>query len=188
MATNLTTAPATLAVSLSDIKDHLRVDISTDDDLITSYINAAISIVQNKSNRQLITATYTTTLDDFTNKIRLFPSPLQSVTSINYVDTNGQSQTLSTSVYSVITNASVGYIVKAYGQSWPSTRVQDEAATIVWKAGYGDNASDVPDCAVQAIKLLCGCFYEQREAGFISKPIDFAVDALIDPIKVAEVF
>jgi uncharacterized phiE125 gp8 family phage protein len=36
--------------------------------------------------------------------------------------------------------------------------------TIVYKAGYGDASTDVPDKTIAAIKLFCGHLYENRIA------------------------
>lgn len=157
------TAPYAEPISLDEMKLHLRVDITDDDALITSLISAARLYVENYTQRQLIAATWQLFLNEFPplcnwwnyqsgvgysgrlrrwtddpyfDSIRLGHAPLISVDSIRYVDTDGVTQTLSTSVYTVDPNTEPARIMLAYGQSWPSTRAQLNAVTVTYKAGF----------------------------------------------------
>jgi uncharacterized phiE125 gp8 family phage protein len=87
---------------------------------------------------------------------------LQSVTSIIYVATDGTSTTLATTEYQVDATTEPGRVAPAYGKIWPVTRAQMSAVTVVFVAGYGA-ASAVPDLIKTAMRLLVGCWYEQRE-------------------------
>jgi uncharacterized phiE125 gp8 family phage protein len=86
-----------------------------------------------------------------------------AVTAIRYVDPSGATLTLDPSQYQVVTGAP-GFVLPAYGLSWPATRYQPESVTIDFTAGYGDTAGDVPNVAKSAISLLLGHLYENREA------------------------
>lgn len=111
-----------------------------------------------------MTATYTLKLDrfPFDDYIDLPKPPLVSVTSVSYVDLTGATQTFSASRYEVDTDGEPGRIYLKYGESWPSTRTQRNAVTIVFVAGYGD-ASDVPENIKHSIKLKAAHWYENRE-------------------------
>ena len=78
----------------------------------------------------------------------------------------------------------------AYGESWPSfTPYPTGAVRIQFTAGYNDIAN-VPQMVKQAILLLVGHWYENREAtlaGTISREIEFAVHALLWPERVVPV-
>ena len=108
--------------------------------------------------------------------------PLQSVTSIVYTDSEGAHYTVDADSYIADTASELGSIVLSYGASWPSVTLRPTAGVeITYVAGYGDAAS-VPQRAKQAILLLVGHWYEQREAvlaGSISKEIEFAVHSLL---------
>lgn len=89
--------------------------------------------------------------------------PLQSVTSITYLDTSGTLQTLSPSVYTVATG-SPGRIAPAFGQIWPVTLPQIGAVTYRVVCGNGNTAASVSDNVKAALKLLVGHLYVNREA------------------------
>lgn len=78
------------------------------------------------------------------------------------MDTDGNSQTLGSSVYRVDAVSEPGRITLAYNQSWPLIRSVTNAITITYSAGYGI-PSKVPDDVKHAIKLIIGHLYEHRE-------------------------
>ncbi len=159
----VTTAATTEPVTLVEAKLHLRVDISTDDDLITSLIKVARDWCENYQNRAYISQTITAKFDRFPTIIRLPRSPLISVTSIAYIDSAGDSQTIDSSVYEVDTTSEPGLVTLAFNQLWPSTRRIHHAITVVYKAGFGADATAVPDRIKAAMKLVIGHLYEHRE-------------------------
>lgn len=180
-------APAVEPVSRAEAKLHLRVSDTTDDDLIDTLIAAARTHVENVTGRQLITATWTLYLESWPARLQLPHPPLQSVTSITYVDFNGDTQTLSTGLYDVnVYPTGDGEVVRGYTDSWPAVRGHLNDVTVTYVAGYGDAATDVPAAIVQACQLLIGHWYANREAvvtGTISTEIQFTVDALLSPYR-----
>ena len=163
-AWEIQTAAATDPVTLAEAKEHLRIDGTDDDTWLTNNITAATNIAQKFANRQFVTATYDWFLPGFCwDELRVPMPPLQSVTSITYVDSAGTTQTLATSVYQVDANREPGRITPAYGQYWPSWRVDTyNAVTVRFVAGYGA-ASAVPKEVKTAILLWLGELYENRE-------------------------
>jgi hypothetical protein len=134
LSEKLYTPPYAEPVHLDEMKLHLRVDIDDDDTLIASIIRAAREHVESFTGRQLVAATWKLFLDEFPtqcgwsemsnaywrrwrddpygwNAIRLGHSPLIAVDSIQYVDTNGATQTLASSVYTVDANTEPARIV-----------------------------------------------------------------------------
>jgi hypothetical protein len=90
--------------------------------------------------------------------------PVQSVTSVVYVDTAGVSQTLVvTTDYVVDTSAEPARIYPAYGCSWPSARSQPNAITVTYVAGYGLAGANVPEPLLDAMYLLIGDGYEFKQ-------------------------
>lgn len=168
------TEPAIEPLSLNDAKLHLRVDGTAEDTMISAYLQAARELCEEYTGRSLITQTWQLKLDDFPGNRRNphyvdsvieLPraAPLQNVSSIQYIDANGATQTLDSDIYDVDTHSTPGRVILAYGKSWPSTRNQQHAVTVSYVTGYGDAASDVPERFVQAIRLLLGDWYENRE-------------------------
>lgn len=144
--TALITAPTNEPLTLIEVKDHLwakeqrdKTDTSQDP-YFDRLITAARQIFEDRTNRQVITATWELKLTRFPIGCRqlLIPkAPLQSVTSVTYSDTSGESQTLASSKYDVVTSEEPGYIELAYGESWPSTRREANAVVVRFVAGYG---------------------------------------------------
>jgi uncharacterized phiE125 gp8 family phage protein len=126
-------------VTLADAKQHSRIDIDDDDALITAQLAAAVVRGEQVTNRQFAPATWTLKLDAFpgTDTIELPKPPLLSVSSIQYVDTDGATQTFSGSDYSIDRTSEPGRVVLGFGNSWPSARAQPDAITITYVAGYG---------------------------------------------------
>ena len=161
----ITTQPATEPVTVAEAKAHLRVDISEDDTIIGTMITTARKYCEQVSRRQFITATYTWKMDDFpvVDEIEVPVSPLIAVSSISYEDTDSATQTLSTDVYQVDAHGDPGRIGLKDGQDWPDVADEWNAVTITFTAGYGSSASDVPQQFKDAIKLIVGDLYENRQ-------------------------
>jgi hypothetical protein len=63
--------------------------------------------------------------------------PVQSVSSITYVDTAGTTQTLASTVYTLYNNGDYAYIDLAYNQQWPTTQALiDEPITVTYVHGF----------------------------------------------------
>lgn len=181
-----TVAPTEEPVSLQEAKAHLRVDLDDEDALIAGYIASARQWCEKWTGRAFITQTWTLGLDDWADRIAIPLAPLSSVTSVDYLDENDASQTLSTTIYQVVTGGDQGGVIfRKDGQSFPSLSDLKEPITITFVAGYG-LASDVPEPIRQAILLLVGHWFRNRETvGVVSEntPLEFTVTALLMAYK-----
>jgi len=148
-------------VTLDEAKIHLRVVTTTEDQYISALCLAATAFAEKFQNRTFVSRPRTMVLDSFPAVIRPPHPPLVSVTSIIYIDTNGDNRTLANTDYRVDTVTEPGRITVAYDLSWPDTRAVTNAVTIAYKAGYG-NAASVPDDVKHAIKLMLTHFFENR--------------------------
>ena len=158
----LVTGPTIEPVSPDEIKSHLNISTDADDELLRSYIKTARKHAENLTNRALITQTWDLFLDYFPSVIYVPFPPLQSVSSISYLDTNGDSQTLSASVYTVDTDSEPGRVYLSYQQNWPSLRGDRNGVTVRFVAGH-TSAANVPEPIKHAIKMIVGHMYENRE-------------------------
>ena len=185
MSLKIVTPPTAEPVTLLEAKDHLRVDGPDDDAMISVLITAARKWAEEYTGRQFVTATLDWFLDGFCPSFSAPLPPLQSVTSIKYLDTDGAEQTLDAATYRVDAVSEPGRIALDYGKSWPSTYSVINAVTVRFVAGYG-TAAAVPEPIRQAILILIGELYEQRQesvpASFAAVP--FGVRALLTPYKV----
>jgi len=158
----LVTAPTIEPVTVQEVKDHSNIFIDSDDTLIETYITSARIHVENMTNRALITQTWDLFLDEFCSVITIPKAPLQSVSSISYLDTAGASQTLSSATYTVDTDSIPGRVYLAYQKNWPSIRGDRNGITIRFVAGYGGRSA-VPEVIKHAMKMLVAHWYENRE-------------------------
>ena len=160
MSLKRTVAPTDLPITLAEIKDAIRETRTVEDAPLMLYLRATVDQLDGAAgmlNRALVSQTWEWKIDRFWSSIIRVPlPPLQSVSSITYIDSNGDTQTLATSVYNVLDTDNPtrpGRIELAYGQSWPSTRAQADAVTITFVAGYGDRNS-IPDATKHLIMLM----------------------------------
>lgn len=169
------TPPAFEPVTLDEAKAHLRVEITDDDDLISRLITAAREDAEEWQGRAYITQTLRLTLDRFPwgdGPIWLPRPPVQSVTQIAYVDSAGVQQIVDPSIYRVDTAHEPARIVPDTDQSWPDDELAPVAAvTVDYVAGYGDVGADVPAAIRQAILLILGHLYENREDVVIGRSV-----------------
>ena len=171
MSLTLTTPATVEPITLQQAKEHLRLDTADDDSVVGLNILAAREKAEEITNRALITQTWTWKLDRFPVSsaiaLRVPRSPLSSITSIQYVDSDGVTQTWASSNYDVATPGGPrpdrGRIMPAYGEVWPTTREQMDAVTIIFIAGYGGAAEDMPANLVSAMLLHVGTLFEHRE-------------------------
>ncbi len=171
--------PVAAAVSTTDAKLHLRVDHSDEDAYIDALVTAATNHAQAITSRAFITQTLALYLDSFPlrGEIELYRPPLQSVTSVAYIDQDGSSQTFSSSNYWADANSTPGRIVLDDTASWPSTDTRPNAVTVTYVAGYGDDATDIPEDILQAIYLIVGEWYRNRENSTSVKLTDIPMAA-----------
>jgi len=190
MALKLIIPPTTEPITLQEAKNHLRVDGTDDDVLIQSLITTAREYCEAFQNRAYITQTWEMTLDSFPQMpLKLPRPPLQSVSSIKYIDQNGVETLFDAANYIVDTDSEPGRITLVPGIFWPSVILKPIGGVkIRFVAGYGD-ATKVPMMVKQAILLLIGHWYENREATAerLPREIEFAVHALLWPDRVVPV-
>ncbi len=129
-------AAVTAPVTLDEVKGHRRITHTAENTLITGMIGAATALAQNDTNRQFVCATFRLKLDRWYSKIYLPVGPYVSLTSITYSDANGDTQTLASTEYTVISSEEPAYICLAYLKTWPTLRAIPDAITITFVAGY----------------------------------------------------
>lgn len=183
MTLQRTSAPAVAPVSLVDAKLHLRVDNTAEDDLITALIEAAVSHLdaQGVLGRAIITQSWAQWVGQSPGSVRLLVGPFQSLTSVEYYDSDNALQTATLTDFETRLDGDFVIVKPKTGFAWPGAYSRDDAIKITYVAGYGNAGSDVPQSIRQAILLLVGHWYENRMAVSEAslKEVPLAVDALI---------
>lgn len=195
MALKLITPPATEPIALSDMMNFSRIDVDADVITMQAMITTAREEAEKITRRQLITATWEYRLDHFpggcfigsgpnnffdyskklipgrgqSDAIYLPMPPLQSVTSVKYLDYANVEQTLVEDTdYLVDTYSEPARITPRYGMVWPVTYPVVGAVRIRFVAGYGNNDTDVPQSIRNWISAMAGTLYENRETVFVA--------------------
>ena len=178
-----TTDAASEPITLTEAKDQLRETGSAEDTYINTLIKTARQFAEEKTGRGLLAQTWKATLDNGSlptdSIIELPRPPLQSVTEITYVDSDGATQTLSTDNYTVDSLSEPGRIMF---EDMPNIKSTINALTVEYVAGYSD-ASEVPAGIKQAILILVEHWFDFREAvvaGTITSKVPISADDLLD--------
>ncbi len=188
MNVNIITPPTSEPVTLDEAKSHLRVEVPDDDLLIGALIMAAREEVERRTWHSLMTQTLEVVYDFWPLKryIELPRPPLQSVTSVIYRDANNTPTTWDAGDYLVAADQIPGKVVPQWGKHWPSlTLAPVSGITIRFVAGWS-NAANVPKLLKQAMLLLIGLWYENREEGSAARAwreLPFGVDAILSSFR-----
>jgi uncharacterized phiE125 gp8 family phage protein len=185
----LKTAPASTVISLAEAKAFLRIDSDYDDDdnFITSLINVATGVVEEFTRRRLITQTYNIFYDEFPPYIDLQIGEVASVVHVKYYDENNSLQTLASSEYDVDTKVRPGRIYQSETGDFPNTYERPNAVEVEFTVGGA--ASSVPAPIVQAIYIIVGRYYENRQdvvMGTIASELPLMVEHLLTPYRLLE--
>lgn len=198
MTVKTTAAPVAEPVTRTEAKAQCRIDGSDDDTLVDRLVIAARSYIEAITGLVLVQRTMTKTFDRFplgSAGMSLPIVPVQSISSVSYLDADGAAQTLSADVYKGdFPDDWFPRVTLKQDQSWPTTRCEASAVTVTVTAGFApsddspaDYAANVPQDLKHAILMLVGHWYENRETvlvGVVDKPMAMAVDALVAPHKV----
>lgn len=182
-------APAVEPLTLAEAKLHCRVDGSDEDALITALIVAAREQAEHETGRALVTQTWELVHDEFPEAFVLRRAPIQSVTSLKYLDdATGAEQTLDPADYLLDKDSEPGYVVPAYGKAWPATWPVPNAVRVRYVCGYG-LAAAVPVAIKQWMLLAIGTMYAQRETLIVGQSAslpDRFWAGLLDPYRLYE--
>lgn len=162
MAKQLVTAPAAEPVSLAEAQAHCNVDHSADDTYLNALITVARETVENWTNRALVSQTWKAYYPKF--GVLILPKPKAiSVTHVKWYDTTDTAQTIAASIWDADLVSEPAYITLAYQQQWPVIVARTTLPIEVqFVCGYADAAS-VPNSIKQAMLLLIGHWYRNRE-------------------------
>jgi len=202
MSNRIITATTGEPVDLITVKAHLRIETTVDDHLIDGYIKAARAYAENYTGRQFMPATREYKFDWFYSSAIEIPKPPCSTASsdvvITFLDSSGNSTTLSTSYYSLDDGGEnlPSRILLKYGQTWPETYDQANAIQIQYKCGYplsSNSTITVPEPIKVWIMVRVAQMYEHRQPILTGRdvptaelPHDF-VDGLLDPYTLIEI-
>lgn len=183
-------APTVEPVTLAQANFHLRLTTDAtdesgqpDDSLVAGLIKAARQSTEQYLQRTLVPSTLELRAGCF--DVELPMAPVAEVTSVKYIDQAGDEQTLPSGAFEFAGTPDLPRIRVAYGGSWPAIRPQDDSVRVRYVAGYA--LGEVPGPIVQAMLLLIGHLYENREenvAGTIVSELKLGIPHLLSPYRI----
>jgi len=188
MQITITAQPSKHPVSVAELKSFLRVVDAEEDSTISMILNAAVDTVESLAGVACIHRSATITTRNFPSSGWAFPlSPISSIPSVKYLDSDGVEQTVSSSQYILEKNEFTPRLYLAADADWPSDVLdQADAVRIAVVAGYGSSPESVPGKIKQAILFMASHYYEMRSpviAGTITSEVPMTVRSLIQSFK-----
>lgn len=171
-AYRVTNPNASLPLSLTTARAQLRTEgITYDDALVETYIRAAASTVEATYGLALLTQTVAQYHSGFPPAgagiaLRIRPVAADGIASIAYVDADGVSQTWHSDNYEVFapsTSAGFPAVAPKHGKEYPVAANVPNAVVVTYSAGFGADASALPNDIKAALLLIIGDLYENRQ-------------------------
>lgn len=156
MKLKVITAPVALPVTLDQAKAHLKVLWNDEDADITIKLKTAIEKAEQITNRKLGVYTYKGYLDQFPSTVKLPNPPLVTLTSVEYIDTDGNAQPWTDWYVDEVSEPAVLYF-----NTLPTGVRSDNVNNVIltFDCGY----ATVPDSITSWILLYTATLYEHRE-------------------------
>lgn len=172
----MVTAPSAEPVTLAEIKTRLGVDYDDHDAFLTAAIKAARMWVEKRCGRALISQTWEYRTEEFEDRMELPLRPVIELTSVKYVDEDGDEQTLDAEDYIFIDAGPDNAAILMPTDEWPEDAYErPDAIRIRFVAGYppsdespADYAANVPEDLKEAIRQYVGQVYELRESAVLA--------------------
>lgn len=184
------TQPEEEPVTLAEVKEHLRVDGSDEDTLISGYISAARESLENECRRALVRQQWVAYIKHVCGNVPVeLPRArlIEEGFALEYRDTAGGWQPSTDFTLQAVREPALLWIT-ATPSDIDSPRSPEDA---VWRAtfwaGYGDDATSVPHALKHAVFLMAAHLYERREiviSGATISEIPNSLDRLLNPFRV----
>ena len=156
----LITEATSEAITLNEVKNHLRIDGADHDLIVTPLIKTSRLIGEKITGRDFIEKEWKTYLDYFPPSncegIQLRKSKLLSITSIQYYDETNTLQTLSSDDYYITQEADYASIFIKHDKSFPRTYCRKQAVIITFKTSFPSFPQDLK----QAMLSVCSYLFE----------------------------
>lgn len=213
-ANRLVTAPTTEAIEPSDLRVHLGVEeAALSDSAASQLIKEARDMIETHLNCALLTQSWQLTMDGWPRgqgpwwdgvrqghvsmldapahlvDVEIPRWPLQSITSVTVYDAAGNSTAVTVAdTFDVDTQSIPARITLKVGATWPVALRANNAIEIVYEAGYGDLATDVPFAFVRAVKNLAAALFANRGDCDTGKILEQSgAGGIIDMMKIVRV-
>lgn len=154
-------------VTLAEARAHLRLDGEVGDNpledaAVSSLITAARQSVESFTGRIFTAASYELRVDAFAVRIEFPIAPVRMVSAMSYVDPAGAVQAFDEDEFWLYDHPDDPALLAMPNTQFPSVLAMPGVVRITFTAGPSDDVP-VPRAVVQAILLIIGHLYENRQ-------------------------
>lgn len=179
------TPPSDRAVELETAKRHLRVDHDHDDAYIEDLIDSAVAYCETLSQTAFMRQTLRLTLGCFpaSEMIKLPKGPVHAIAEVEYDTADEVGIVMDADDYR-LAKTTPALVLRTSGASWPSATKGPGSVRVTYEVGLDDAASLPPQCR-QAVLLVVGHWYANREAvaqGNVGREVEMGVRALMQQV------
>ena len=154
------------AVSVADLKAHLRIDDADQDEYLAGLIEAALEYCEAQVQRRYRRQGFKWTSPRWPRDLVLPVAPVDRTTVVvKYRNAALSEQTVPSANYAAVEIPGGGArIVLKSGNTWPDLGEHAEAVSVEFDAGYA-TAEEIPILVRHAIKTLAAQLYHAPEGG-----------------------
>jgi len=152
----------TYPITLDQAKKQLKIDplVDHENDRITEIIAEAFGYAKDYLERIIIEQDIVIETSSFISEVESEFSPINAITSIEYKDENGATQTLDVALYQLYSkNMYDSYL--HYEPDLPDLLYDDRAVKITGKVGY--KVGEIPKRILSAVNLVIGYLDKHRD-------------------------
>ena len=185
MALVLLSGPSVEPLTLAEAKSWVKVTDAADDLTLQSMIVSARLTVEAATSRRLITQQWRLLLDAWAlgARITLPLTPVRSIARVRVTDSYGGAVDVSTSLFSLVASDDRARVMVGSPLPTPGPAIGGIQMDLV--AGYGDDASAVPEPLRLAMRQLIAFWYANRgDAEVAPAGLPASVAALLAPYRV----
>lgn len=170
------TSPESEPVSINRVKEALGITDTGSDFMVEASIKGARALIESETQRRLVNQTHYLYLKDWPaagdpnidpleegDFIQLPFGNTQSITSIEYRDTDGDWQTWADTNYVLDNTGISGRVYAGYNVSWPTSVLYvGYPIRVKFICGYGVEGEGVPGDLISALLLATGELFNNR--------------------------
>lgn len=182
--------PLVEPVSVSEAKQHLRLDrdFNDDDAYVQGLITASRFYAETYCDRTFVRSQWRMALDVFPPwDIELPRPPIYpgDTPVVTYIPSNAVYEPIPYDNFRIDRDSTPPCIRPQWNLYWPSARGAENDVIVTWWAGYGNGADSVPQPVKNAMMFMIAHWYGTREAVVqgAMNPVPMAVDLMLGTVS-----